>query len=58
MQNKNIFKDIIYDNEIYSYHIIPYFLDENKYNYGEEIVLDKIKLPTTSVGNDWWNDDL
>ena len=58
MPNKNIFKDIIYDNEIYSYHIIPYFLDENKYNYGEEIVLDKIKLPTTSVGNDWWNDDL
>lgn len=58
MTNKNLFKDFIYDNEIYSYHIVPYFLDENKYNYGEEIILDKIKLPTTSVGNDWWNDVL
>ena len=56
--NKNIFKDKINSNEIFSYHIVPYYCDSNKYYYGEEIILDKIKLPTTSVGNDWWNDNL
>lgn len=58
MTNKNLFKDIILDNETYYYSVTPYYCDSNKYYYGKEIILDKIKLPTTSVGNDWWKDDL
>ena len=47
---KNISK-----GKVYNLSIIPYYEKNNKVFYGNEIFLNKIKTPTTSVGDDWWD---
>ena len=44
-------------NEIYEYIAIPYYIANGKEYYGEEVILDKIKTPTSNVGENWWDND-
>lgn len=54
--NNNIFTDKnVEANKIYEYVIVPYFQSENNIYYGKEIVLEKIKTPNNSFGDDWWS---
>ncbi len=55
--DKSFFVDYINDNSVYEYKIIPYYKNNEEIFFGEEIILDKIKLPTNNVGNDWWKDN-
>lgn len=55
--DKSTFVDNINDTSIYEYIIIPYYKNNEQIFFGEEILLDKIKLPTNNVGNDWWKDN-
>lgn len=46
----------ILPNIIYEYSFMPYYKStDGKKTYGQEIVLDKIKSPSISLG-DWWNE--
>ncbi len=49
--------DIVAD-KIYSYSIVPYYIKDDKIYYGKEIILEKIKSPTNSAGDNWWNKDI
>ena len=51
--NKNVESE-----KIYSYSILPYYINENKTYYGKEIFLEKIKSPTNSAGDNWWDKDI
>lgn len=42
----------------YVYSLVPYFIGKNQVFYGEEIVVNKIKTPTSEIaGDDWWFDE-
>ena len=49
---------IILPNTVYSYSIVPYYVNENKIYYGKEVFLEKIKSPTNFAGDNWWDKDL
>lgn len=55
--NQNFFVDnSVLPNNEYTYIIIPYYLDKDKYYYGSEYVTKKIKTPAVNI-NDWWQND-
>ena len=56
--NKNEFidKDVL-GGKIYEYIILPYYENSNVTYFGKEIRLEKIKTPSTTLG-DWWKNDL
>ena len=57
INNQNNFIDnTVLPNTEYTYYIIPYYLDGNKYYYGSEYVTKKIKTPAVNI-NDWWQND-
>lgn len=57
--NDNIFNSNKLDfGKTYQYVVVPYYKNDGKETYGNEIFLSKIKLPTKIVGNDDWFDDL
>ena len=44
-------------NTEYTYSAIPYYTDKNgKKLYGDEIIIGKIKTPSNTLGEDWWNE--
>ncbi len=45
------------ENSTYQYYVIPYFSSNGKEYYGEEITIEKIKTPSTELGENWWIDD-
>ena len=55
--NTNSFIDKLKPSTSYQYSIVPYFVGENKTNYGKEIFLSKIKTPNKEFGDDWWKND-
>ena len=46
-------KDII-PNKIYTYSVVPYFSNNDKIIKGNEMILDKIKSPSITLGDGWW----
>ena len=49
-------KDVI-ENTEYVYSIIPYYIDKNGNKiYGDEIYIGKIKTPSNTLGENWWDD--
>ncbi len=51
-----VIDDNVLPNQMYQYIIIPYYKNGDKKIYGEEMVLDKIKSPNNTLGENWWND--
>jgi len=57
--DKNVFLDFNIDPDTsYQYSVIPYFLSNDKKNYGQEILLKKIKSPRITPDDDWWLNDI
>lgn len=57
--NKEVFIDKnLTAGRTYSYTIIPYYKKDNEIYNGKEIFTEKIKSPSTELGEDWWIDDL
>ena len=43
----------------YCYYITPYFIsDSGKIYYGNEIKIETKKTPSTSLGENWWIDEI
>lgn len=56
--NKKSYSEKLKNSTEYQYIIVPYFYNGKKFFYGDEIFLDKIKMPSEiSLGDDWWYDD-
>ena len=58
--HSNVFidKDIL-PNKTINYSVVPYFTSASKDKYyGEEIQINTIKTPSSSLGEKWWDDDL
>ncbi|MBR2870699.1 MAG: hypothetical protein IKB98_04920, partial [Clostridia bacterium] len=47
----------IKSNHVYNLSILPYFTKDDNIYYGKELVLKKIKTPTTSIGDEWWDNE-
>ena len=47
----------IFSGKIYQYSIVPYFENDGIIYKGKEILLEKIKSPSITLGDDWWQND-
>ena len=46
-------------NKKYKYYVVPYFVDVNGItHFGKEIELETIKMPSSTLGENWWIDNL
>lgn len=45
---------VILPNTVYTYSVVPYFYNNDKIIKGKEVVLEKIKSPRLSLGDEWW----
>jgi hypothetical protein len=57
--NCNIFYDKLNNDGNYTYSIIPYYMDNKKVYYGEEVVLNTVKATKSqNLDKKWWKNDL
>ncbi len=56
--NEHFYVDKLKYSTTYQYSVIPYFENNSGEKFfGDEIFIDKIKMPNGEFGNEWWKND-